>query len=118
MSKKEKWIRPQYNEMKRGDRIRFRGNVGILLTDAAYGIDKLRGYTASGLHYADIKWDDGYANKQWMINRVGLEWMPKHKLKSRRKRREEIAERTRRRMASKADRIRRRQGIPKGVVYV
>jgi len=55
MSKKEKWIRPQYNEMKRGDRIRFRGNVGILLTDAAYEIDKLRGYTLSGLHYADIK---------------------------------------------------------------
>ena len=111
LSKKEKWMSPQYNEMKRGDRVRFRGNAGTLLTDAKYEIDKLHGYTSSGLHYADIKWDDGYVDKQWLINRVGLEWVPKHKLKSRRKRVEEISERTRQRMAAKADRLRRIRGV-------
>lgn len=71
MSKIE-WNYPIYKEMKKGDKIRFRGKTGTLLTTPEYKVDR-----RSGLFYADVIWNNRRKQKGMMICRRGLEWKPK-----------------------------------------
>jgi hypothetical protein len=71
------WQRPDYGKMKKGDLIRLRGRVGTLLSDAEYKVGVYRGYP-SGLFYADVKWDDGRVENDFMVTLTALEWQPQH----------------------------------------
>jgi hypothetical protein len=71
------WQRPVYKEMKKGDLIRLRGRIGELLSDADYKVGLYKGHE-SGLFYADVKWNDGETEQNFMVNLTALEWQPKH----------------------------------------
>jgi len=57
-----------YGKLKKGDKIRYQGKIGVLLTDPKY-----ISTSSWGLWFADVGWEDGETATQFMLCRQGLE---------------------------------------------
>jgi hypothetical protein len=58
-----------YADLKKGDCFTMISKRGILLSDPEYRIDH-----RSGLYYADVEWNDGTTQKNFMICRMDIVW--------------------------------------------
>lgn len=62
-----------WNEVKKGEKIIFNNRKGVLLSDPKY-----ISTPSSGLHYADVQWEDGQIDKMFCVAYIGCITLKEH----------------------------------------
>jgi len=64
--------RTHHHNLSKGDKIKWRGRIGVLLTEPVYRTG-YGGYGSSwGLHFAKVKWNNGEV-REFMVDRTDIE---------------------------------------------
>ena len=59
-----------YKTLRAGAPFTLQGKKGVLVTDPEYLTTRM-----SGLYYADVKWEDGQVQRNFMICLLDIEWI-------------------------------------------